>query len=169
MKKILSMVMSLVMTFTFTIPAFADGPSYENSTTKEYVLEPSYENSTTTIIDEDGQQTEANEKDLSVVKTSISFKSKGIWAEVYLSSMDEVMYTKVEGTARLYVNGIYVASEDFAADPILPVYDLQAGTYVGDEDDVESGDLVTVYFEGTFDTLQYDTKSFEQMVSMTIE
>lgn len=79
------------------------------------------------------------------MKSSIALRSEGIWTEVFLTGADGVLITKVEVTARLYVNGLYVASADFDSDPILPVISLQAGDYVGDADDVESGDLFTCH------------------------
>lgn len=167
MKKFLSVVLSLIMMFTCAVPVFAQELG---STTEKYPLgdSPYADASSTVVINEDGQQEQVSTREEIIVKSTVSLKSEGIWAEVFLTAASGDLITKVEADVRLYVNGLYVASETISSDPLLPVLSLQAGGYVGDADDVESGDLVTVYFDGTVSTLLHGDRSFYQVVPTTI-
>ena len=79
-----------------------------------------------------------------------------------------VFFTKVEGTARLYVNGKYIGSEDFKADPLIPVPSLQAATIIEYSDGFEVGDTVTVYFDGPFDTASHGSRDIYQSTTLEV-
>ena len=108
------------------------------ATTKtEYKLEKediSNTSSTTVKIDMKEESSEdqlAVDEDIALVQASIMVMNENeLGAQVFLMSFDGVFFTKVEGTARLYVNGKYIGSEDFKADPLIPVPSLQAATII---------------------------------------
>ena len=120
------------------------------ATTKtEYKLEKediSNTSSTTVKIDMKEESSEdqlAVDEDIALVQASIMVMNENeLGAQVFLMSFDGVFFTKVEGTARLYVNGKYIGSEDFKADPLIPVPSLQAATIIEYSDGFEVGDTV---------------------------
>ena len=193
MKKILTIILSMIMIFALSIPAFAaDSSEKQSSEVREYLsthyvaftetehelekeLSP-YISSTSIEIEmgkdpSDGQpnQNLIADIDTAVIRTDIMIMTKNsIGADIWLKSYDGVLFKKVEGTARLYVNGKYITSGDFEADPLLAVSTLQAGVLLEYSDGFDIGDRVSVYFDGSFDTLKHGSKDIYQVVNMTV-
>ena len=146
------------------------------ATTKtEYKLEKediSNTSSTTVKIDMKEESSEdqlAVDEDIALVQASIMVMNENeLGAQVFLMSFDGVFFTKVEGTARLYVNGKYIGSEDFKADPLIPVPSLQAATIIEYSDGFEVGDTVTVYFHGPFDTASHGSRDIYQSTTLEV-
>lgn len=179
MKKILSIILSMTLIFASSITTFAADfaqdqlPQNIGVTVIKQELErqtPAYTGSETYEIEmgegaDDGQH---QVRDAATANVSLKVMVVGseVFAEVFLSSYDGVLFTKVEGTARLYVNGGYVTSEDFEADPLLPVASLQAGTVLG-TDGLEKGDRITVWFDGSYDTQSHGSRDIYGSASAT--
>lgn len=182
MKKILSIILSITIICASPLSALAADSSEDQLsqnvavTEKEYNLEKKespYIDSTTVEIEMggdtyDSQQSQVKAVDLAVVRVSIMPMGNKVLADVFLTSVDGVRFTKVEGTARLYVNGSYVTSEDFEADPLLAVASLQAGTVLECSDGLKTGDRVTVYFDGSFDTKSHGSQDFYTSASIKV-
>lgn len=181
MKIGLRIVLSLMVTLSLLTPAFAadsteDSSKLNMATTKtEYKLErENIANTSSTTVEIDMNEEPATDRlvvdeDIAFVQTGIMiFNENQISTEVFLTSYDGVFFTKVEGTARLYVNGKYVASEDFEADPLIPVHALQAATLIDYPDGFKVGDNVTVFFDGSFDTASHGSRDIYQSSSLKV-
>lgn len=167
MKKILSIFLSMIMLCTMSTTVLASDTSQSQSSEdigvtiiKQELEKQEIPNTGSTTYEIEMEQDGSENQDRAIANERVSVMVVGnqVLADVFLSGIGGVYFTKMEGTARLYVNGSYKGSEDFEANPLIPVSSLQAGT-VFSPDGLKKGDSVTVYFDGSYDTKNHGSSN----------